>query len=354
MRCPVFLPATCLFAVVTLATSSCSQPATDAPSTDRRHVAVSLEGDGQVAIVDPSGGTVVARIAVGKRPRGVRTSPDGRHLYVALSGSPVSPPGTDPSTLPPADRSADGIGVIDLDKRTLLQTLDSGQDPETFDLSPDGQMLYVSNEETAEMTALDLTTGGVKGVVAVGEEPEGVAVRPDGKVVYVTCEGTNEVVAVDTASLRVVARVAMGARPRDIAFTPDGTRAYVTAEVGQTVAVVDAQQHTLVDEIAVTAPAGSPPPLPMGLALDMARNRLFVSTGRGQTVGVLDLASGSQVGTITSVGARPWGIALSADGRQLFTANGPSGDMSIIDAVAGQVVRRVPVGSRPWGVALVP
>ena len=57
----------------------------------------------------------------------------------------------------------------------------------------------MSNEDAAEMSALDLESGTVKARVKVGEEPEGVTTRPDGRVVYVTCEGTNEVVGVDTA-----------------------------------------------------------------------------------------------------------------------------------------------------------
>ena len=35
-------------------------------------------------------------------------------LYVALSGSPIAPPGVDEDTLPPADKTADGIGVATL------------------------------------------------------------------------------------------------------------------------------------------------------------------------------------------------------------------------------------------------
>ena len=54
------------------------------------------------------------------------------------------------------------------------------------------------------------------------------------------------------------------------------------------------------------------------------------------------------------VGARPWGIAVSADGRTLYTANGPSNDVSIVDVAARAVTTRVRVGDSPWGVALVP
>ncbi len=102
-------------------------------------VYVSAEESGVIAVVDPVSAQILATIPVGKRPRGVKVSRDGKFLYVALSGSPRSGPGVDESTLPPADRSADGIGVVDLATRKLLRTLPSGQDPESFDLSPDGK-----------------------------------------------------------------------------------------------------------------------------------------------------------------------------------------------------------------------
>jgi len=51
------------------------------------------------------------------------------------------------------------------------------------------------------------------------------------------------------------------------------------------------------------------------------------------------------------VGRRPWGIALSRDGRELYTANGLSNDVSVIDVSSRKVVRTIRVGQRPWGVA---
>ena len=54
------------------------------------------------------------------------------------------------------------------------------------------------------------------------------------------------------------------------------------------------------------------------------------------------------------VGARPWGIALSKDGKKLYTANGPSADVSVIDIESGKVDRRIAVGGSPWGIAVAP
>ena len=65
-------------------------------------------------MLDTDHNQVVATIPVGLRPRGVRISPDGRWLYVALTGSPKGGPTVDEAHLPPPDRAADGIGVVNL------------------------------------------------------------------------------------------------------------------------------------------------------------------------------------------------------------------------------------------------
>jgi YVTN family beta-propeller protein len=54
------------------------------------------------------------------------------------------------------------------------------------------------------------------------------------------------------------------------------------------------------------------------------------------------------------VGERPWTIALTADGRRLYTANGPSNDVSVVDVPSWRVIATLPVGQRPWGVAVGP
>jgi len=59
------------------------------------------------------------------------------------------------------------------------------------------------------------------------------------------------------------------------------------------------------------------------------------------------------VRTINGVGARPWGVALNADGSKLYTANGPSGDVSVIDVASDKVEKKISTGGSPWGVVVV-
>jgi YVTN family beta-propeller protein len=315
---------------------------------------VSDETGGQVIVIDADTGGVLGRIPVGKRPRGIRLSRDGRQLLVALSGSPIAGPGVDESTLPPPDRSADGIGIVDIATSALLRTHRSGQDPEAFDISPDGTRLYVSNEDAAEMSVLDLGTGAVTARVEVGEEPEAVAARPDGRIVYVGCEADNEVVAVDTSTAKVVGRMEVGARPRGIVFTADGAFAFVANENGGTVAVIDAARHVVTATIPIPPIDGAPTaPRPMGVVLSADGGQLFVSLGRARSIAVIDARARAFARVIEGVGTRPWGIARSGDGRKLYTANGPSGDVSVVDVASGTVERRIPTGGSPWGVVFV-
>jgi len=340
-----------LFGLLALGACAPSGPPS-APAKASLRLYVSNETAGTVDVVDPERGVVEHRIAVGKRPRGLMRSRDGSRLFVALSGSPIAPPGVDESTLPPPDRAADGIGVVDLATNTLTRTYPSGQDPEAFDLSLDGTRLFVSNEETAEMSVLDLSTGAIVARVPVGEEPEGVTVRPDGKVVYVTCEAENSIVGVDTSTFQVVARVKTAPRPRMIAATSDSRTLFVSGETGNAVSVVDVATHAVTHTLSLVGADPSNPGRPMGLVFSPDGRRLFVSTGRGQSVSVIDVAGPGVVGTIADVGTRPWGIGISPDGGHVYTANGPSGDVSVIDVAAARVIRRVELGGSPWGIAV--
>src|SRR5712672_4176446 len=85
-------------------------------------VYVSNEKSGDVTVINGSDNRVLGTIPLGKRPRGIHAGPDGKTIYVALSGSPIAGPDVDESTLPPPDKTADGIGVFDVAQRKVVRT----------------------------------------------------------------------------------------------------------------------------------------------------------------------------------------------------------------------------------------
>lgn len=311
---------------------------------------VSNEASNDLSFIDLASDTALRAMPVGKRPRGIQVSRDGRQAYVALSGSPRGGPDVDESQLPPPDRNEDGIGVVDLQTGTLRSKLPSGNDPESVDVSPDGRLLAVANEDSAQASLIDAATGALVARVGVGIEPEGVRFSPDGRHLYVTSEANDRIDVIDVAAQRVTAMIPTGKRPRNVVFSPDGERAYVSCEFSAEIGVIDARQHRPLAHIGIL---GAPRAKPMGLALDASEHRLYVSLGRAGEVAVIDTRALRELGRVTDVGARPWGIALSPDGDRLYTANGPSGDVSVIDTEGLRVVRRIPVGASPWGLGTV-
>jgi PQQ-dependent catabolism-associated beta-propeller protein len=330
------------------ADTAASSSATAMPPGELAYV--TNEDSQDLTVISTSADSVVATIPVGTRPRGVKVSPDGRTVYVALSGSPKCPP-----TMPDeeceklkSDKTKDGIAEVDILGRRVRRVLPGGSDPEQFDISSDGKRLYISNEDAGSASLVNVQQGTIDTTVKVGAEPEGVRISPDGKLVYITAESDTSIRVLDAASGAVKARIKVDRRPRDVAFTPDGKRAYSTAEVGGTVSVIDVGRNRVITTIKLPKDAK-----PMGVRVSPDGKRVYVATGRGGTVEVIDTATNRIVGSV-KVGQRPWGISLTKDGKKLYTANGPSNDVSVVDTDKLTVVKTIPVGKIPWGVAIGP
>jgi YVTN family beta-propeller protein len=327
---------------------------------------VSNERSGDVTIIDGGDFKVVGTIPVGKRPRGIHVSPDGKIVYVALSGTPIEgPPALDAQGNPilknrskaddddddddaKADKSADGIGVVDVAQRKLKGRISAGSDPEEFALSKDGTRIYVSNEDIKTATVINIASNKVEHLIPVGSEPEGVAVTPDGKQFYVTCETGGEVFVIDTSTYKVVGHFTVPVRPRSVDFLSNAAIGFIPSESKGQLNVIDTATPKLLKTIDL--PAGS---RPMRVRVAPDNSRVYVSDGRGGTVTVLDSQSYAVQATI-KVGARPWGIVLSPDGKYLFSANGPSNDVSVVDLATNKEVTRIKAGQSPWGLTIVP
>jgi YVTN family beta-propeller protein len=319
------------------------------------YVFVSNEGSQTVTAIDATLDEAVARIDVGKRPRGLQVSPDGRSLYVALSGSPPARPGKDVSKVPALDRGQDGIGVIDLSRGRLVAMLRSGPDPETFDVAPDGSMLYVSNEGSAQTTILDIGRRQVARTLSVCAEPKGVSLSPDGRFAYIACMAGDRVDVIHTGRRVVLKSIRTSSQPRTTLFSADGARAYVSAPLSSAVDVLDATRHERVGTIPVLVePQAQTELLPMGLVLSPDQRTLYVTSGSGDAIAVIDTASLNVLRTFSVGGWRPRVIAISHDGRKLYTANAASADVSVIDEKSGTVLKKIPTGQLPWDIVNAP
>ena len=290
-------------------------------------VFVTNERSNDISVINGATLKVEKTVRIGKRPRGIGLSPDGRELYIAVSDENV-------------------IKVVDPVSLRVLRKFPAGSDPETFAVHPNGN-IYISNEDDAKATVIDPATGRQLVEIEVGLEPEGVAISPDGKQVIITSESTNMLHVIRVPQHNIVANVLVGARPRAAVFNRNSTLAYATSEISGEVKKVDMRSYRILAKTKIADDRAKP----KDVLLSKDEKLLYVAGGRSNQVLVLD-ADRMKVIKGIPVGKRVWGLAMSKDGRRLFSTNGVSGDVSVIDTDRNEVITTITVGKFPWGVVI--
>jgi len=84
-----------------------------------------------------------------------------------------------------------------------------------------------------------------------------------------------------------------------------------------------------------------------GIALVATLGKGFTSNGRADTVTVFDLKSLKSTATIAVGGHNPDAILYDEASRHLYTFNGRSQDISVIDPLKATVVAQIPAGGKP-------
>jgi YVTN family beta-propeller protein len=124
------------------------------------------EDSDAVLAVDTTTQHVTVRAEVGKRPKAIAISPDGKTLYVS-------------------NEASDAVTELDANTLTPRRTLTTGWGPAGLVTDRAGTTLYVTNTLGNDVSLIDLGTGLEKKRLPAGRFPEYVALARDGSRVYV-------------------------------------------------------------------------------------------------------------------------------------------------------------------------
>ena len=294
---------------------------------------VSSEKDPAITLIDLATLSVKGTIPTCNRGRHIQVTTD-RLIMLACSES----------------NAAD---VIDPATGKSLRRIPLGDEPEAFDLSPDGKTIYVSNEDDGAVNFVDAASGKLLKSIPVGKEPEGVKVSADGKTLYVTSEVASLVHVIDVDSGTVVKNVKVGKRPRRMALTPDGKELWVTNELDASVSIIAIATHTVVGSLKLEVKgARSEDITPVGIQISRDGSRAFVALGRANHVAFIDVAQ-RKVTHLVLVGKRAWNVTLDKAEARLYVVNGLSDDVTVVDVAAARPIKSVPVGRVPYGLVVV-
>ena len=136
-----------------------------AVTPDGRYVAASVFDSKSVAIYDTQSKSVqyAALPEDAKGPLQVYPTPDSRYVYVADQGYEFGQP------------DGNRLHKIDLEGRSVVQTVEVGTAPHGVVLSPDGRFSYVTNMVSNDVSIVDNESGKELAKVPTGEKPNGIS-----------------------------------------------------------------------------------------------------------------------------------------------------------------------------------
>jgi YVTN family beta-propeller protein len=137
--------------------------------------------------------------------------------------------------------------VIDTASGKLTKNIRVGKRPRRMALTPDGKELWVTNELDASVSVVSTATHEVidtvkfqlKGARAEDITPVGIQIAKDGRLAFVGLGRANHVAFVDVASRKVASLVLVGKRAWNVTLDKAQARLYVVNGLSDDVTVVD-------------------------------------------------------------------------------------------------------------------
>ncbi len=229
--------------------------------------------------------------------------------------------------------------------------------------SPDGKAAYASDGPGDGIHAFSVAGSvlqeGPEIGVASGTWPAGMTISPDGSRLYVAGNLTDNLLVIDTSTRKVINTSSVGHLPYATALDHAARYVYVSNWGGNSVTVLNAATGTAEVSLATGLH-------PSALALNPMRDELYVANTDSDTVSVIDTVNNVLLRTVdlrpyasAPVGASPDALTVSADGSTLYVANAGDNDIAVVSlAAAGstsgldRVRGLIPTGWSPAAVAL--
>jgi DNA-binding beta-propeller fold protein YncE len=293
---------------------------------------ISVNGENQIALIDPATYKALARLPSGINPHDIAVSTDGRYAYIAVMGT-QSEPGHSVTVLDLKQRvvkttielnpynrchdlkvSRDGArlwatcapskAVIEIDTRSgrIIRDWKLDQDGAwMLVVTPDERKIYTANLEGKSVSVIDRRANTVR-ALPFDSSQIGIDVAPNGREVWVHHTEKRELSIIDVATDKVVATLPSGGQGFGrVKFTPDGEHVLVPQNESRNLAVFDAAARKLIANITLSAS-----PKVMAIAPD--GKRAVITSPEADLAMVVDLVAWKEVSAFPT-GKRPDGIA---------------------------------------------
>jgi YVTN family beta-propeller protein len=138
---------------------------------------------------------------------------------------------------------------VDLRRLRIDQAIRVGRVPKFLATTPDGRYLLVSNWCSYSLSVVDVARGRQVREIRLGPYPRGIAVDPASRYAYVAVMGTSDIARIDLRTFKVRWFRGVGAGPRHLCMSPSGRWLFVTFNSEGTVAKIDLRRGKVVRRV---------------------------------------------------------------------------------------------------------
>lgn len=203
------------------------------------------------------------------------------------------------------------------------------------------------NSEKPAIYVLDPATMTVKDSIVLETGAFGLGINQKTQTLYGTATRAGAVIAVDIRSKKTIARITNGkegGHTREAVVDEKTNKVYVS-DVSGGVWVIDGKTNTFSHMLKDIKGA-------TGLAVDSERNRLY--TISKSKVVFYDLKTDAVIDSFSTGGERPINIALDTKRNRLLVSHQGSGNVTVLDATNGSVLKTIPAGEGALGTVYSP
>jgi YVTN family beta-propeller protein len=259
------------------------------------------------------------------------------------------------------NRDSNDIAFMDIKSHKIVGRtfLGNNVNPHMVMMSPDGRYVVTGGTRANKAYIIDARTLELVKVIPTDIAPEHLAFSPDSRWYYQGNPEGDSISVIDMVSLTKIKTIPGFVEPLNVTFLPDGSKAYVGNYGAHWVGVIDVRRHELMKKIQIADVPGVAKLDPArylseikGINIAMATNDgryLYAADGDLGVVGVIDPRE-DRVIKVIRVGADPWRIYMSHDGKYAITPNNGDETISIIDLASNKVAATLEAGPNMTGV----
>jgi DNA-binding beta-propeller fold protein YncE len=219
------------------------------------------------------------------------------------------------------------VEVIDLDKGTVVGSIDGTPGVHGMAIVPKLGRVFTSNGQESKASIVDLKTLKTLSKVSTGANPDTILYEDTQNEVY-TFNGRGKSATVfDPESGKVKATIDMGGKPEAAVADGRAGRIYVNIEDKNEVVVIDIKTHKVVARWPI-----APGEAATGMAIDLEHHRLFLGCDNKKMV-MMDSTTGKVLSTVP-VGAGVDACSFDPATQLAFASAGEEGATTIAKETA--------------------